>query len=80
MADLIYVKSKLPDNRVALHERHPDHPGGEVFVYGDQPVRVARTGMVSQRIANDALVETTAKGSEKASAPAEKQPGEPDKK
>lgn len=71
MADLIYVKSGLKENRVALHERHPDHPAGqdgshEVFVYGDQPVRVARTGAVSKRLADGALVETTVKGAEKA--------------
>lgn len=72
MADLIYVKSTLPDNRVALAEEHPDHPfdkdagKNEVFVYGDKAFQVGRTQAVSQRLADGTLVETTAKGSEKA--------------
>lgn len=52
----ITVKSTLPDNRLALHERHDEHPGGEAFVYGDTPVDVARTPLVQRRLADEWLV------------------------
>jgi hypothetical protein len=61
-AKLITVKSALKEAPtggapVALHEKHEDHPNGEVFVYGDKTFEVARTAAVAQAIANGALVE-----------------------
>lgn len=35
MADLINVMAAKVDDRVALWERHPDHPTGEVWIVGD---------------------------------------------
>jgi hypothetical protein len=60
--DIITVKSKLkPDaaggNPVALAETHPDHPNGEVFVYGDKEFKVARTAAVSLALAQERIVE-----------------------
>lgn len=43
--------------KVALWERHPDHPHGEVYVAGDKPVEVARTGEVLLRLRNKTLIE-----------------------
>lgn len=42
--------------RVALWERHPDHPGGEVFVVGDRVVDVAETTAVAQALKAGRLV------------------------
>ncbi len=47
---MIVVKSTLPDNRVALWDRHPDHPDGEVFVAGERKVTVAETPQVKAAI------------------------------
>ncbi len=55
MANIIKVKSLLPDNRVALHEHHPDHPGGEAFVAGDREIEVAETNAVKVAIKQDRL-------------------------
>jgi hypothetical protein len=60
--EIISVKSALGDNRVALHERHPDHPENadgerEVFIYGDKAFEVARTQAVDEHIARKDLVE-----------------------
>lgn len=60
--EFVTVKSKLAKNAtggepVALSEVHPDHPGGEVFVYGDKPVKVARTAAVSLALAQGKLEE-----------------------
>jgi hypothetical protein len=44
-------------NPVALWERHEAHPGGEVMVAGDQPVRVARTERVVEKLRNEELVQ-----------------------
>lgn len=59
---LIKVRSALKPSPtggdpVALSEKHPDHPGGEVFVYGKQEVEVAKTAAVSAALASGALVE-----------------------
>lgn len=50
MADTIQVMSARGDNRVALHELDPAHPGGEAFVAGNLVVEVAPTAFVNQRI------------------------------
>lgn len=54
---MIRVKSGLPDNRVALWERHPDHPNGEVFIAGEGEHDVAATPAVVERLKRGALVE-----------------------
>ena len=48
----IWVKAR-PEmgERNALWERHPAHPGGEIFVQGDEPVEVAETPEVMARLA-----------------------------
>lgn len=51
------VISALTDNRVGLWERHPDHPGGEVFVVGDSVVAVALTARVREAIGQGRIVE-----------------------
>lgn len=52
MAEIITVMAAKQDDRVVLWERHPDHPGGEVFVAGNgRAVRAARTAAVQQRLA-----------------------------
>lgn len=55
---LITVSAARQDGRVALWERHPDHPGGEVFVAaGGGPVQAACTPAVLRALAEGALVE-----------------------
>lgn len=51
----IWVKAGDPA-RVGLWERAPEHPGGEVWVSGDQVVEVAETTMVLQQLQSGALV------------------------
>lgn len=40
---------------VALWERHPDHPNGEVFLYGDAVFEVALTPAVEARLRSGVL-------------------------
>jgi len=55
---LITVRAARQDGRVALWERHPDHPEGEIFVAsGGGPVRAARTPLVLRALADGALRE-----------------------
>lgn len=54
---MITVKSGLPDNRVALWERHPDHPGGEIFITGPGEYQVAETAAVKARLKSGELIE-----------------------
>jgi hypothetical protein len=51
------VRSGLADNRVALWERHPAHPGGEVFIAGERAVDVAGTAAVQRALKDGRLVE-----------------------
>lgn len=54
---LITVSAARLDGRVALWERHPDHPQGEVLVTsGSGPVLVARTPGVLRALADGRLV------------------------
>lgn len=53
----IKVKSGLKDNRIALWERHPAHPGGEVSIHGDKVVEVAETSRVKSALKDGRLVE-----------------------
>ena len=57
MADTIRVVPgpKLDPNRVALWEVHDDHPGGEVFVAGPEPVEVAQTSLVNEKLSRGIL-------------------------
>lgn len=48
--------------QAVLFERHPDHPGGEVFISGNDTIHtVAPTAEVMARIKDGRLVEVTAK-------------------
>ena len=51
------VKSNLPNDRVALWERHPDHPGGEVFIAGEGEHQVGKTPQVKTLLARGVLIE-----------------------
>ena len=51
------VKSNLPGNRVALWERHPDHPDGEVLIAGLDEHKVAETPAVKAALRLGNLVE-----------------------
>lgn len=55
MAELIKVKSADP-NRVALWERHEDHPDNEVFVSGEGVFEVALTPVVQRKLDQGVLV------------------------
>jgi len=58
MTELITVSAARQDGRVALWERHPDHPGGEVFVAADSGrVQVARTPAVQAALTGGRLLE-----------------------
>jgi hypothetical protein len=57
----ITVKSNLPGSTVALWERHPDHPTGEVFLAGDRQAEVAMTARVQAALADGRLVEIVVK-------------------
>lgn len=54
---MITVKSNVT-NRIALWQKHPEHPGGEVFVAGDIVAEVAETDEVLVRLANGFIAET----------------------
>jgi hypothetical protein len=57
MTQTIRVRAANDDGRVALWERAPEHPGGEVYVANDAVVEVALTTEVARRIAQGVLVE-----------------------
>ena len=59
--ETITVKSALPNNDVALWEKHPNHPGQEIFVAGDTEVEVAKTPRVMRALADNRLVEVEKK-------------------
>lgn len=52
--DRIMVQATDP-HRVGLWEQHPEHPGGEAFVTGTQPVEVAETPAVQKALAEGRL-------------------------
>ncbi len=58
----ITVKSTLADDRLALHEFHPEHPDGEAYVYGDEEKTVARTQRVQRALAEETLMRVTKSG------------------
>ena len=55
--ETIFVKSALGNNDVALWEKHPNHPGQEIFVAGDATVEAAKTPRVMRALADGKLVE-----------------------
>lgn len=55
--ELITVRSTRDDNRTAFFEQHKHHPNGEVFVYGDKLVRVAKTSEVIRALNDRKIVE-----------------------
>ena len=63
MPVLIAVRAARSDHRVALNERHADHPGGAAWVTGDGQVHhVALTREVARRIGDGSLVLVEAVG------------------
>lgn len=53
---IITVKSTLPPGHVALWEKHPDQPNGEVFVTADGlPHQVAETAAVTDALKRGVL-------------------------
>lgn len=55
--DVLFVRVTTTDRRVVLHERHPAHPGGEVWLAGDgKSYLVGDTTAVRERIADGRLV------------------------
>lgn len=55
--EMITVRVAGPErNQVALWERHPAHPDGEVFLCGEGEFRVAATPAVEARLRNGRLV------------------------
>ncbi len=55
MAELIFVKAADPE-RVALWERHADHPNEEAWVAGEDAVLVALTPLVRKKLDQGALI------------------------
>lgn len=55
--ETIFVKSALPNNDVALWEKHPNHPGQEIFVAGEAVVEAAKTPRVMRAFSDNRLVE-----------------------
>lgn len=54
---MIRVRSGVEPTRVALWERHDDHPNGEVFIKGTAVVEVAQTQRVTNALKDGRLVE-----------------------
>lgn len=57
----ILVKSAKDGNQVALWDRHPDHPGGEIFVSGPAVVEAAETPGVLRALADKRIVQVQPK-------------------
>lgn len=55
--NVLWVLSARTDDRVALFEPDPRHPGGQAFVAGAQPDFVYRTPQVQQLIMQGLLIE-----------------------
>lgn len=68
--DRIRVRSVLTDGRVALWDRHPEQPGGEVFITDAAVHEVARTQAVEQRIRDGSLVVVPDVGDRAGASPA----------
>lgn len=58
MTEIISVMAAKVDDRVALWERHPDHPTGEIWIVGDgQPHEVALTPRVVALLKDGTLLQ-----------------------
>jgi hypothetical protein len=55
--EFITVRSARSDNRTAFFEQHKRHPGGEAFVAGSEPVKVAKTPEVLRALNDRRIVE-----------------------
>lgn len=68
MADTIWVKSGLKDNKVALWEVDEAHPGGEVYIADSSPeakaIEVAKTSQVMKFLGEGRLVEANKGGAQ----------------
>lgn len=53
---MITVKSGLDSGKIALFERDPKHPGGEVFIVAPGVFEVAETAAVMAALGNGRLV------------------------
>ena len=53
---MLTVQSALPKGQVALWEKHPEHPGGEVFIADEKTHLVAGTQAVLAAVARNVLV------------------------
>jgi hypothetical protein len=71
--EFVYVRSNLDNNRVALHEIDPAHPGGSVMVARNMGTqKVGNTALVRARLRDQWLVEdTSADGKKEADKAAE---------
>lgn len=65
---MITVQANAGD-RVALWERHPDHPKGEIFLAGDTVATVAETPAVRNAIGAGRLLLISPSADEGAAAP-----------
>lgn len=75
--EFVTVKAADPSGRVALYETHLDHvtkdnPTGEVFVAGENVVKVARTPTVEKKLRDGELVETNETPAKPAAATAQR--------
>lgn len=78
MADTIRVISGLPNGKVALFEKDPRHPGGEVYVAADADnpddpkknpeVEVFKTSLVMRYLGEGRLIEAGGKGAQQIKA------------
>lgn len=64
MTELIRVKGATYNSRVALWEKHTDHPAGEAYVADGMVAQVALTPEVKTRIGSGLLVVTNEEPSE----------------
>lgn len=56
-SDYIWVISNRKDDRVVLFERDPRHPGGEAFIGGSAPDRVARTAEIDRLLHTGEIIQ-----------------------
>ena len=61
MGKYIYVKGVGAKDTVALWERHPLHPNGEVFIKGEETAQVGVTPEVNKRLRKGTLVKVSGK-------------------
>jgi hypothetical protein len=75
------VRSNLPQGRVALWERDPAHPGGEVFIAGPGEFEVGQTERVRAYLKQGRLARVEDPGEAEPKPEPEPRPGpEPERK